>query len=101
MLRSVGVDIEPAAPLPSNLLDLIATPSERRQLKGDLFVARRLFCMKEAVYKATHPLDRVFLNHHDVEICLSSSTARTSTGRILRIHAADQPRLIAITVLAV
>lgn len=92
-LRSVGVDVEPILPLPGHLLDLVATPSERRQLGGDLVFTRLLFCMKEAVYKATHPLDDVFLEHHDVEICLSSS-ARTSSGHTLSIYIAGWPRLL-------
>jgi 4'-phosphopantetheinyl transferase EntD len=97
LLRSVGVDVEPTLPLPEHLLDLVATRSEQRQLAGSLVSARLLFCMKEAVYKATHPLDGVLLEHLDVEICLSSSTARTSSGHTLRIYTAEWPRLLALT----
>jgi 4'-phosphopantetheinyl transferase EntD len=96
---SVGVDLEPALPLPGDLLDLVATPAEQRQLDGNLLLARLLFCMKEAVYKATHPVDGAFLEHHDVEVCLESRTAVTRFGRVLRIHTADRPRLLALTIL--
>ena len=76
-IRSVGIDVEPPLPLPEDLLDMIATANERRELKGDLVSARLLFCMKEAVYKATHPIDGVFLEHHDVEVRLTDSVALT------------------------
>lgn len=98
-ILAVGVDIEPALPLPEELLTLVATPAERARLGGDLLAARLLFCMKEAVYKATHPVDGIFLHHHDVEVCLDSSTATTSSGRRLRLWTATSPRLLALTVL--
>lgn len=98
-LRSVGIDIEPRLPLPADLLELVATPTERRELRGDLLAARLLFSMKEAVYKATHPIDNRFLEHHDVEVCLSTGIACTSTGYTLQLKSASKPRLIAITAL--
>jgi 4'-phosphopantetheinyl transferase EntD len=98
-IRGVGIDIEPPLPLPEDLLDVIATPGEREQLKGNLVSARLLFCMKEAVYKATHPIDGVFLEHHDVEVSLASSVALTSSGRCLRIYTMARPRLIALALL--
>jgi 4'-phosphopantetheinyl transferase EntD len=99
-VASLGVDVEPALPLPADLLDVVATPRERTQLGGDLLAARLLFCMKEAVYKTTNPLDGIFLDHHDVEVDLPSRIARTASGRLLRIEAAAAPRLVAITMLA-
>jgi 4'-phosphopantetheinyl transferase EntD len=98
-IRGVGIDIEPPLPLPEDLLDVIATRAEREQLKGDLVAARLLFCMKEAVYKATHPIDGVFLEHHDVEVSLASSVALTSFGRCLRLYTMTRPRLIALALL--
>jgi len=98
-LRSVGIDIEPALPLLEDLIDLIATKSERKQINGDLVQARLLFCIKEAVYKATHPIDGVFLGHHDVEVSPESSMALTNSGYALRVHTITRPRLIALAVL--
>lgn len=100
VLRGAGVDVEPRAPLPAHLLTIVATDSERRQLEGDLIAARQLFCMKEAVYKATNPLDGVFLEYHDIEVCMKSGIARTSSGHTLRIHTADSPRLLAVTIMS-
>lgn len=98
-ILAVGIDVEPPLPLPAELLALVATPAERAQLDGDLNAARLLFCMKEAVYKATHPLDGVFLDHQDVEICLRSLVASTRTGRRLRLWVATSPRLLALTII--
>jgi 4'-phosphopantetheinyl transferase EntD len=98
-IRGVGIDIEPALPLPKDLLETIATPGERAQLEGDLVSARLLFCIKEAVYKATHPIDGVFLEHHDVEVRLASSVAITGSGQSLRIYSITQPRLVALALL--
>jgi len=98
-MLGVGIDVEPSLPLPAELLAVVATPAERAQLGGDLVAARLLFCMKEAVYKATNPVDGLFLDHQDVEICLSSHIAATQTGRRLRLHVATAPRLLALTIL--
>jgi 4'-phosphopantetheinyl transferase EntD len=99
-LLSVGIDVEPRLLLPAELLELVATPTERRELGGDLLAARLLFSMKEAVYKATHPIDGHFLEHHDIEVCLATGVARTSTGVTLWLATASMPRLIAITAIA-
>jgi 4'-phosphopantetheinyl transferase EntD len=98
-LRGVGIDIEPALPLPEDLLGTIATHNERKQINGDLVLARLLFCIKEAAYKATHPIDGVFLGHHDVEASLDSSIALTSSGHSLQFYTIARPRLIALALL--
>lgn len=66
-VAALGIDIEPAEDLPFEL-DLIATPRERRKISSYRYIGRLLFTAKEAVYKAVHPLDNIFLEHHDVEI---------------------------------
>jgi 4'-phosphopantetheinyl transferase EntD len=83
---SVGIDVEPALPLPGDLLDMVATPRERAFIGGDLVRARLLFCAKEAVYKAVHPLDGTFLDHHDVEVDLASEQAVVRSGRRARVR---------------
>jgi 4'-phosphopantetheinyl transferase EntD len=79
----VGVDIEPAEPLADDLLGIVATASERKSIDGDPCRGRLLFSIKEAVYKAVYPLDRTFLDHHDVEVSLSAGTAVVRAGRIV------------------
>jgi 4'-phosphopantetheinyl transferase EntD len=99
-LASVGIDVEPAQPLAPELLDLVATPSEQTELRGDLLAARQLFCIKEAVFKACHPLDGQFLDHHDVVVQFNRSLATTCTGRTLIVHTSVQSRILAITVVS-
>lgn len=95
----IGIDIEPALPLPVELLALVATDKERAALDNDLVSARLLFCMKEAVFKATHPRDGIFLDHHDVEICFRSGTATTATGHELVVGTSSWPSLVALAIL--
>lgn len=83
---ALGVDIEPAEPLPSELLDLVATPQEQLKLAYDAYRGRLLFVAKEAVYKAVYPLDRMFLEHHDVEINLAERKAVVRNARVVELR---------------
>ena len=67
----------------------------------DLVLARLLFCAKEAVYKACFPIDASFLEFKDVWLVEPSSRASswlmaTSTGRLVRVRVARDPRLLAV-----
>jgi 4'-phosphopantetheinyl transferase EntD len=70
-LDMLGIDAEPARPLPSGVLGLVTVPEERDQLAELARVApdvrwdRLLFCMKEAVYKASFPLTKQWLGFRD------------------------------------
>ena len=83
---ALGIDVEPAECLPSELLDLVATPQERLNLGDDVYRGRLLFVAKEAVYKAVHPLDQTFLEHHDVEVNLSERKAVVRNGRVVELR---------------
>ena len=83
---ALGIDVEPAECLPSELLDLVATPQERLNLGDDVYRGRLLFVAKEAVYKAVHPLDQTFLEHHDVEVNLSERKAVVRSGRVVELR---------------
>jgi 4'-phosphopantetheinyl transferase EntD len=93
---SVGIDLEPAEALEPDLLDLIAKPSERAATRPDPFGGRVLFVAKEAVYKAVYPLDRVFLDHHDVEVDFTSRTARVRSGRTVSFRFAVSNHIVAL-----
>ena len=61
-VAAIGIDAEPARPLPAGLTETVAVGAERRWL-AELRLARPelpwdlvLFCAKEAVYKAWFPL---------------------------------------------
>jgi 4'-phosphopantetheinyl transferase EntD len=96
----VGVDVEPAQPLDADLLDMVATASERRAIGGDPLAARALFVVKEAVYKAVHPLDGIFLDHHDVEVALASGTATVRGGRVVTFRHCIGARILALAFVA-
>src|SRR5215218_2665049 len=49
---TVGVDVEPADPLPPELVELVATSAERERYSSALLHSRVIFAAKEAIYKA-------------------------------------------------
>jgi len=93
---AVGIDVEPADFLPSDLLDLVATPRERMNLAADPYRGRLLFVAKEAVYKAVYPLDQTFLDHHDVEIDLARGKAIVRNGRVVELRYCISTHLVAV-----
>jgi 4'-phosphopantetheinyl transferase EntD len=73
-LDVLGIDAEPAEPLPRGVLGLVSAPEERDHLaelardQPDVCWDRLLFCVKEAVYKAWFPLTRTWLGFHDATV---------------------------------
>ena len=78
---SIGIDVEPAEAIEPDLVEIVATERERSGLADAPIQGRLLFAIKEAVYKAVYPLDRTFLEHHDVEVNLPARTAAVRDGR--------------------
>jgi len=93
---SVGIDVERTGALPSDMLALVATQSERRTIEDDLVKAKLLFAVKEAVYKAVYPLDRVFLEFGDIEVDLAAGTATTRAGRTLTLRSCISSHIVAL-----
>jgi 4'-phosphopantetheinyl transferase EntD len=83
---AVGIDVEPAVPLPPDMLALIATPRELERIADDPLRGKLLFAAKEAVYKAVYPLDREFLEFRDIEVDLAGRKAVTRTGRVVALR---------------
>ena len=94
--RTVGIDIEPALPLPADMCDLVLSPRERQSLGGGPLAGRLVFAAKEAVYKAVYPLDRVFLEFSDIEVDLSAGKAVTRTGRTLSLRHCVSSHIVAL-----
>jgi 4'-phosphopantetheinyl transferase EntD len=94
--QSIGIDIEPAEPLAPDLLNIVATVKERDRIEDDPFRGRLLFSIKEAVYKAVYPLDRTFLDHHDVEVSLADGTAVVRQGRVVRFRHCVAGHIVAL-----
>jgi len=93
---AVGIDVEPAVPLPAEMLELIAVPRELRAMADDPLHGKLLFAAKEAVYKAANPLDGVFLEFHDIEVDLAGRKATTRTGRVLALHYAISSHVVVL-----
>jgi 4'-phosphopantetheinyl transferase EntD len=93
---ALGIDIEPAEFLPSDMLSLVATPRERRRIDDDPYLGRLLFTAKEAVYKAVHPLDHVFLEHHDIEVSLAERKAVVRNGWVVQLRFCVSSHLVAL-----
>src|ERR1700693_943053 len=97
--RALGIDVEPAEALAPDLLDLVATPRERAAIEHDPHGGRLLFAAKEAVYKAVHPLEGTFLDHHDVEVDLLNQHATVRNGRRIELRFCTTGHLLALAFL--
>ncbi len=95
-IAALGIDIEPAEVLPPELLEVVATPQERRNICDDPYRGRLLFAAKEAVYKAVYPLDREFLDYHDIQIDLAGRRAGVPNGRVIDLRFALTTHLVAL-----
>lgn len=95
-ISGLGIDAEPAEPLPEGLHELIASSDEWTsyfsQLGAQPRTERLLFSAKESVFKATFPLYGEWLEFDDVTVfierrtftatvCLSNRTPLEITGR--------------------
>jgi 4'-phosphopantetheinyl transferase EntD len=79
-LASLGVDAEPHAPLPPDVLAVVSLPTERERLAQlavrhpDVCWDRVLFCAKEAVYKVWYPLTGAWLDFEQAQIAFDQTT---------------------------
>jgi len=96
---SVGIDVEPARALPTDMRELIASPDELRTIEDDPLKGRLLFVAKEAVYKAAYPLDRTFLEFSDIAVDLAAGKAITSTGPAFSLRSCVSSRIVAVAFL--
>ncbi|MET3805455.1 4'-phosphopantetheinyl transferase EntD [Nakamurella sp. UYEF19] len=84
----VGIDAEPAAPLPSGVLEAIALPAERRRLEvlavrhPQVPWDRMLFSAKESVFKVWYPIVGTELGFEEAHITLMPESG-TFTARLL------------------
>jgi 4'-phosphopantetheinyl transferase EntD len=93
---ALGIDIEPDEELPTEMIDLVATPAERSRYGRRFLRSRALFVAKEAVFKAVHPLDGVFLDFQDIEVDVENQVARVRSGRFVRVKVKAEGHLAAL-----
>ncbi len=95
-IASLGIDVEPAQPLPDDLLALAATPADRTDAADRHLAGRILFAAKEAVYKAVYPLDREILGYEDITVDLDAGRSTTKTGRKVSLVYCVAPRVVVL-----
>jgi len=88
--RSIGVDMEAVARFHMGLAAHVCRPSEVQGWLDGASVAeqqRRLacfFCIKEAVYKAQHPVSRAWLDFADLDVALAVRSGAEFTAVLQR-----------------
>ncbi|MFD5778600.1 4'-phosphopantetheinyl transferase [Streptomyces sp. NPDC126933] len=91
-VAALGIDAEPAEPLPRGVLGLVASDSERAALERlaagspELCWDRLLFSAKEAVYKAWYPSAERWLGFADADVRFAPSGTFTA-----RLHPSEPP----------
>jgi len=93
-LTAIGVDAEPAGPLPDGTAKLVLAPDEMEEAPPPLDTV--VFSAKEAVHKALFPISHVWMDFLDVRLGLdagagtfhaaSSPHARTSVAQMEGLH---------------
>jgi enterobactin synthetase component D / holo-[acyl-carrier protein] synthase len=87
-IRTIGIDAEPAQPLPDGVLGTVASEVERKRLSAlavdrpDVPWDRLLFSAKESVYKAWFPLTLRWLDFAEADIEFDPA-AGTFAARLL------------------
>ena len=84
----LGLDIELAQTLSDEVAELVSVPAERLRYGCHFMQSPHLFVAKEAVYKAVHPSDGIFLDYGDIEIDFERGIGRTSYGRTVKVEVA-------------
>ncbi|TPN13626.1 4'-phosphopantetheinyl transferase superfamily protein [Mesorhizobium sp. B2-3-3] len=95
-VASLGIDVEPAQPLPDDILAIVSTEADRMGTADRRLAGRILFCAKEAVYKAAYPLDRQILGYEDIAVDLDAGRATTRTGRKVSLAYCVAPRVVVL-----
>ncbi|KAA3447833.1 4'-phosphopantetheinyl transferase [Mesorhizobium sp. SARCC-RB16n] len=99
-IGSLGIDVEPALPLPDEISALVAIPADRIGAANRQLAGRILFAAKEAVYKAAYPLDREVLGYEDITVDLETGHATTRSGRKARLTYCVAPRVVVLAFVA-
>ncbi len=75
----VGVDAEAAVPLPIDVEAYVLTPAERwARDRADGLYGTRLFCIKEAFYKALFQISGAFMDFQEVSVEVTGEASRAA-----------------------
>ena len=72
----LGIDIEDETGLQSDLWSIICRPEELQRLGQENMgqAVKRIFCAKEAVFKAQHPAARALFGHETLDVTLAETS---------------------------
>jgi 4'-phosphopantetheinyl transferase EntD len=68
VVASIGIDVEPARPLPDDVARLVVGPQESSDLHDDPLRSTLAFCAMEAAFKAWFPLHRRWIGPEEVGV---------------------------------
>ena len=95
-IRSVGVDIELATPLPLDLEPVVVTPRDRLEDCDPVLASKIAFVIKEAAYKASFPLDGEVLGFDDITVDVSAAEAIVANGRRFSVRLGVSTHVMAL-----
>jgi 4'-phosphopantetheinyl transferase EntD len=93
---ALGIDLEPAEPLPQEVADIVMTGEDRIAGVDPLLAGRLLFSAKEAIYKAVFPKDGQILGYEDIAVDFASRQGVVRSGRRLSLAYCLAPRLVVL-----
>ncbi|WP_313195405.1 4'-phosphopantetheinyl transferase superfamily protein [Shinella zoogloeoides] len=97
-IPSLGIDVEPAEPLPDEIAALAVMSGDVLEGVDPRLATRLLFSAKEAVYKAAYPLDEEILGYEHIGVDLARREAMTARGRRMRLSFCLLPRILVLAV---
>jgi len=97
-IPSLGIDVEPAEPLPDEIAPLVVMPADVLAGVDPRLATRLLFSAKEAVYKAAYPLDGKVLGYEDISVDIARGEALVANGRRMQLSACLLPRIVILAV---
>lgn len=94
--RAIGLDVEPATPLESDLWDTILLPQEQDAIRDTAhpgLMAKMIFSAKESAYKAQFQISRILFDFHGMQITWNAAGSFSARFLIPAAPFASQDRV--------
>ncbi len=95
-MRGVGIDIEPALPLPPEIEPVVLNSRDRLAGCDPAIAGRIAFAAKEAAYKASFPLDGEVLGFEDITVDLAAGIVTLLNGRCIGTRISITSHILAL-----
>ncbi|GAA0460333.1 4'-phosphopantetheinyl transferase family protein [Sphingomonas molluscorum] len=92
----LGIDIEEPEEVESELARLIVREEEEWAIRVGMISIRQVFSVKEAVFKALYPRDRVMLDFQDVALDFETGSAMTRYGAAVKWRSARADAIFSV-----